>query len=178
MKNFLLLLAATGILFASCGKDDTALGAKAIGNRREVLKSHTWRLVWQRENGADVALKQCELDNIYVFSNDYTGYMDEGATKCDEPVDTTNPGDTVIVSKSTIANADNLQYDDEGERRMNFTWEVPGDQKELLIYNMGSSDNDPVMNFQDMEANFFIVQGSEYRKGKLVVYIKRFEAVQ
>ena len=43
---------------------------------------------------------------------------------------------------------------------------------------MGRSDNDPVMNFQDMEANFFIDLGSDYRKGKLVVYFKRFEAVQ
>ena len=72
MKNFLLLLASTGILFASC-KDDTALGAKAIGNRREVLKSHTWKLVWQRENGEDVALQQCQLDNIYVFNENSTG---------------------------------------------------------------------------------------------------------
>ena len=102
--------------------------------------------------------------------------MDEGLTKCGVE-DTTNPGDTVIVSKSTIANADNLEYDETGWR-MNYTWEVSGDQKELLIYDFGSSDNDQVMNFQEMEASYFVVQGSEKRNGKLVVFIKRFEAVQ
>lgn len=179
MKNILLLLAASGILFAGC-KDDTALGAKPIGNRRNVLRNHIWKLVSVKEMGSDVELKNCQLDNIYVFDESSVGYMDEGASKCTDIVDTTGTPDdtTIIVSKSTIANADNLQYDDATGQRMSFTWEVPGDQRELLINDFGSSDNDQVMNFQEMEETYFIVQGSEKRNGKLVVYIKRFEAVQ
>jgi hypothetical protein len=178
MKNLLLLLAASGILFAGC-KEDSAFGGKPVGNRWNMLTARSWRLVEQIDQGVKVDLKACQLDNIYVFDPSANGYMDEGATKCGEPtpVDTTNPGDTtIIVSKSTIANADNLQYDP-GGTRMSFTWEIPGDQRELLINNFGSSDNDQRMEFEEMDEFHFVVRGSEYRNGKLVPYFKRFEAL-
>ena len=178
MKNLLLLLAASGILFAGC-KEDSAFGGKPVGNRWDMLTAHSWRLVEKTEYGTKVDISSCELDNIYVFDPSATGYMDEGATKCGEPtpVDTTSPTDTtIIVSKSTIANVDNLQYDP-GGMRMSFTWEIPGDQRELLIFNFGSSDNDPKMELFEMDDFHFLVRGSEYRNGKLVTYFKRFEAL-
>jgi hypothetical protein len=178
MKNILLLLASSGILLASC-KDDTAFGIKAVGNRRNVLTSHTWKLTKLTEIGVDVELKPCQLDDIYVFETNSTGYMDEGAISCGNPtpVDTTNPGDTtVIVSKSTIGDADNIQYDDSTNQRISFTWEVPGDQRELKIYNFGSSDLDWAMEIEEMDDTHIRVRGSERRNGKLIVFFKEFTA--
>jgi hypothetical protein len=180
MKNFLLLLAASGILFAGC-KDDTAFGAKPVGNRRDVLTSRTWRLVQVKESGQDVPLSNCQLDNIYVFDRETsTGYMDEGATKCDDPVTPTEPGDTTVIeSKSTLVptDADGYEYDASG-RRINFTWEVPGDQRELIIYDFGGSDNDYAMEIDEFSETRFIVRGNKMRNGKVVMFFKTFEAVQ
>ncbi|MBL7719070.1 MAG: hypothetical protein JNL72_09570 [Flavipsychrobacter sp.] len=184
MKNALLLLAVSGILFAGCDKD-SAFGGKPVGNRTDRMINNKWRQTGLIEIGVNVELKQCQLDNIWVFNADGTGYMDEGATKCGEtPVDTTTPPSaddtTIIVSRSTgtAGNADNIQYDADG-RRISFTWEVPGDQRELIIYNFGSSDNDMQMEFEDdgTDERRIKVRGSEYRNGKLIPYFKTFEVI-
>ena len=180
MKNLLLLLAGTGILLAGC-KNDTVLGNKPTGNRYDMISAHPWKLVKLEENSNEVSLTSCRLDDIYVFDFEGSGYMDEGATKCGEtaPVDTTitNPEDTtIIVSKATVSNADDIQYDPSG-RRINFTWTVVGDQRYVLIYNYGSSENNPEWEILEMDNNHFVVKGTEKRNGTLIVYYKHFQAL-
>jgi len=145
-----------------------------------LLSATNWKLVKLIENQSEVSLKSCQLDDIYVFNSEGWGYMDEGATKCGDPapVDTTaEPVDTsIVVSRSTIAVADDLQYDESG-MRINFNWHVSGDQFELLIRDFGHPDNDPVWQFMEMDARRFVVSGAERRNGKVITYIKEFVAL-
>ena len=182
MKNLLLLLATSGILFAGCNSKQFQFNPDPIGKRYVILRENTWKLVRLVENGSEVSLKDCQLDNVYVFNIEGWGYMHEGNSKCGEIVtlvapDPTDPVDTsIVVSKSTVSIADDLQYDESG-MKMNFNWSVSGDQRELLITDFGHPDNDPVMLFDEMDATHFIVHGAEQRDGKIISYIKEFRAL-
>jgi hypothetical protein len=174
MKNLLLLLAASGILLAGCKQ--FKIQPDKIGNRYDMLAAHPWKLVKLEEAGSNVTLKDCQLDDTYVFVHEGWGYMDEGATKCGvpTPVDTTTPVDTsIIVGKSTVPNADNLQYDESG-MRINFNWTVVGDQRRILLSDYGSADNDPEWIVEEMDANFLRVRGAETRNGEVITYHKEF----
>jgi hypothetical protein len=176
MKNLLILTAVSGILFAGCDK----LDSRKVGKRYDMLAAHPWKMTRLVESGQEVALKDCQLNDTYVFVHEGWGYMDEGATKCGvtNPADTTNPSDTdVIVGKSTIANADNIQYDESG-MRINFNWTVVGDQREILISDYGNPDNDPVWLVEEMDENYLRVRGSETRNGKVIAYTKEFVTAQ
>ncbi len=184
MKNLLLLFATSGILFAGCSSKQFQLKPDKIGKRYVILRENTWKLAKLVENGSEVSLNSCQSDNIYVFNIDGWGYMDEGATKCGEPpvvpidtTTTTDPVDTsIVVSKSTVAVADDLQYDESG-MRMNFWWSVSGDQRQLHITDFGHPDNDPTMDFMEMDEKHFVVKGAEKRDGKVINYIKEFVAL-
>lgn len=184
MKNLLLLLATSGIFLAGCNSKQFQLKPDKIGKRYEMLREKNWKLVRLVEKGSEVSLKSCQLDDVYVFNIEGWGYMDEGASKCGEPVapvdTTTSPVDTAIVvsksAKSTISIADDLQYDESG-MRINFNWSVSGDQRELLITDYGHPDNDPVWLFMEMDATHFIVTGAEKRNGEVITYIKEFVAL-
>lgn len=179
MKNLLILLAASGILFAGC--DKVKLKGDKVGKRYSMLAAHPWKMTKLYEGGQQVTLESCKLDDVYTFNFDGWGNMDEGATKCGvvtNPADTTNPSDTdVIVGKSTAANADNIQYDASG-MKINFNWTVVGDQRQILISDFGSPDNDPVWEVEEMDENYLRVRGAETRNGKFIAYIKEFVTAQ
>lgn len=181
MKNLLLLFATSGIIFAGCNSKRFQWKADPIGKRYEILRENNWKLVRLIEKGSEVTLKSCQLDDVYVFNIEGWGYMDEGATKCGEPVvtpiDTNNNVDTsIVVSRSTISVADDLQYDESG-MRINFNWSVSGDQRQLHITDYGHPDNDPVWEFMEMDAKRFVVSGAEKRNGEVITYIKEFVAL-
>lgn len=177
MKNLLILFAVSGILFAGCDKIDS----RKVGKRYDMLSAHPWKMTRLVESGQEVSLPGCKLDDTYVFVFEGWGYMDEGATKCGvaNPADTTTPSDTdvVIVNKSTIAIADDLQYDESG-MRINFNWTVVGDQREILVSDFGNPDNDAVWEVEEMDNNYLRVRGAEKRNGKLIPYTKEFVTAQ
>lgn len=178
MKNLLILLTASGILFAGC--DRVKLKGDKVGERYKMLSNHPWKMTRLYEGGREVALESCKLDDVYTFNFDGWGNMHEGATKCGvtNPADTTNPSDTdVIVGKSSAAIADNIQYDASG-MQINFNWTVVGDQRQILISDFGNADNDPVWEVEEMDENFLRVRGAEMRNGQFVAYIKEFVTAQ
>lgn len=90
--NLAFLLVLTGFLFDSCKDDDTPPPPPpaSIYNETE-LSLHNgdqkrWTLTKELFNGTDItsSLKDCELDNVYIFEAPDNYNIDAGGTKCPE----------------------------------------------------------------------------------------------
>lgn len=92
MKRTLLALAATTLLFASCKKNDnnnTNTGGGGSSSNSQILMNARWKVATSTSvmMGQTVdlysILPSCQVDNIFIFNQNRSVTIDEGATKCD-----------------------------------------------------------------------------------------------
>ena len=103
-------------LFWSCSKNSSSSGNSSVS----LITSAAWKYdtsgVDLDQNGtvdiADTVLKPCEKDDVFTFSKDSTGLVDEGPTKCKAGDAQTDPlawmltgGDKVLnITSNTVLN--------------------------------------------------------------------------
>lgn len=94
MKNFLLSATVCAILlFAACKKDDNTTTTPTPTSKKTLVVDGKWQ--WSglsmvyNNNGKDSlvdgwsVVKDCDKDDIFTYTNDGKGVIDEGANKCD-----------------------------------------------------------------------------------------------
>jgi len=87
MKRTLLAFAAVTLLFGSCKKDDN--NGPAGGANAQILMSGKWKVATSTSvmMGQTVdlysLLPSCQVDNMFIFNQNNSVTIDEGATKCD-----------------------------------------------------------------------------------------------
>jgi hypothetical protein len=81
MKQLLWALPILFMVFTVSCKKSNSTPPKT---NSDYLTQGSWKLSMATSNGADVtsSVPACKKDNIYTFSANLSGSMDEGATKC------------------------------------------------------------------------------------------------
>jgi hypothetical protein len=152
MKNLLFVAIVLSVAFASCGKRINVNGD--IGNRWEMLTTKKWYVASMEVNNAPKAPKDCEKDNYYVFAYSDQGRWEEGAMNCyatDTFITTNNEGDAMPTYTE-------------------FKWEMPGDQREIHIWDFGFKGSRREWLIENMDFTHLDVRSIENVNGKTYVY--------
>jgi hypothetical protein len=155
MKNILLSSLVIIATLAACNRPN-------IGIRNQTLSKHSWKLTEQQENGVEIPLRPCDMDNEYYFYGTFNGTMFEGPQTCDSATVVSGDGSVTTVPVQEI----------------DFTWSVTGDQRYILIKGFGNPDYNPEWQILDMSDQSFHVKGIDHRNGATITYYKTFEAVK
>lgn len=155
MKHILYFSLALLTITAACNRPN-------IGIRNRTLSKHSWRLTEQQENGVEIPLRPCDLDNEYYFYGTFNGTMFEGQQSCDSATIANGDGSTSTVAVQEI----------------DFTWSVTGDQRYILIKGFGNPDYNPEWQILSMDDHSFHVKGMDHVNGTTVTYYKTFVAVK
>ncbi len=158
MKYILFILFGSAIAFSGCNKGNVA-GKQ--GNRWEMLVNKQWYVSSMEENNMPYKPKDCERDNYYVFTYEDLGRWEEGANNCYAMGQGTPSNDT-LGNDST--NTDN------NKTYTGFRWEMPGDQREIHIWDFGFSGSRREWKIENMDFTHLDVRSVEQFNGKLYVY--------
>ena len=127
MKNVLKLglvaIAACGLLFTSCKKDDKS--------PTEILANGSWKLskdeskLSTSSTWTNLTIESCTADDFTVYSTSGSYTTDEGATKCDPLDDQTTTGAWTVSSDGKTMTVDGIA----------FTSEISEDKVVLTLVN-------------------------------------------
>lgn len=168
MKNLLFTIIAASVAFVGCNKENVA---GKHGNRYDMLISKKWYIESIEQNNMPYTIQSCETDNYYVFTYEDEGRWEEGANNCyangtGTPYnDTTNGGNNNTNDTTT-----NKSSNDQIKTFTSFKWEMPGDQREVHIWDFGYKGARREWKIENMDFTHLDVRCVEQYNGKLYVY--------
>lgn len=112
-SNFTNLKAGTYTIIAKNGSGCT--GSKSFNievSKVYFLTLNTWKFDNAKVGSTDVSalIQACQKDNIVTFSSDFTGLLDEGATKCNSSDPQTTPFTWSFMSNETILHVSTVLF--------------------------------------------------------------------
>lgn len=136
MKKSILTAMIVLASMASCkDKEDKNTDPKPkLSARKQALIGKDWKLTAYKVNGVDMIsmFPSCMRDNIvHHFTDESKGYMDEGASKCDQ--------------------ADS--------QRLSLTWKMIANETKMIINQDGSSDTLEIISVNGNELQYKVEEG-------------------
>jgi hypothetical protein len=161
MKNILFIFIVSSIAVIGCNKGNVA-GKQ--GNRWEMLVNKHWYVSTIEENNMPYKLKECERDNYYVFTYEDQGRVEEGVNNCYSTGNGMPSNDTVVNDSTIKPNIDRTKT------YTSYKWEMPGDQREIHIWDLGFAGSRREWKIENMDFTHLDVRSVEQYNGKLYVY--------